>query len=147
MNTRLLAIGVAANLVTNGSFETGDFSGWTEGGNFEATGVTTAGFDGFAPEDGSYFAFLGPVGSDGTLSQTITDVAAATYLGSFYLASDGGTPNDFSASLNGVTKLSLTDIPQTGYVHYFGDFVGTGSDTITFSFRNDPSYLPWTMCR
>ena len=34
----------AQNLVSNGSFETDDFSGWTTGGNFEDTEVVTGAF-------------------------------------------------------------------------------------------------------
>ncbi len=34
----------AQNLVANGSFETGDFTGWTTGGNFEDTFVETGAF-------------------------------------------------------------------------------------------------------
>src|SRR5579872_5052181 len=56
----------AAQLVTNGSFETGDFTGWTV--NAGATFVASGGFDGYPAEDGNYFAALGNVGGIGTVS-------------------------------------------------------------------------------
>ena len=52
----------AANLIVNGSFETGDFTGWTLSGNTGVTGVTGS-FGGVDPEDGSFQAFFGPIGS------------------------------------------------------------------------------------
>jgi hypothetical protein len=56
----------AANLVTNGSFETGDFTGWTNtsGNQFAAQAPT----DGLYAEDGTWFAALGAFGTDGALS-------------------------------------------------------------------------------
>jgi hypothetical protein len=132
----------AANLITNGSFETGDFTGWTQGGNTGFTGVVTSGFDGITAEDGNYFAALGPVGSDGTLSQTFTDTPGVTYESSFWLASDGDTPNDFSVTGPGTLSLpTQTDIPAQPFEQFFGFFTGSGLDTITFTFRNDPGYL------
>src|SRR5262249_39216232 len=55
-----------AGLITNGDFETGDFTGWTtvNAGAF----VKGAGFDGFNPNGGTHFAALG-ASSLGTLSQ------------------------------------------------------------------------------
>jgi hypothetical protein len=133
----------AQNLVANGSFETGDFTGWTSGGNFEDTFVETGAFYQYSgAEDGLYYAALGPVGSDGTLSQTITDVAGGHYSFSFWFAAVGDNPSDFSASWDGTQLLSLTN-PTTGgvWTQYSYNVTGTGSDTLQFAFRDDPGYM------
>jgi len=133
----------AQNLLTNGSFETSDFTGWTTGGNFEDTEVVSGAFyDYTGAQDGNYYAVLGPVGSDGTLSQTLTDHAGAQYTVSFWFASVGDNPSDFSASWDGTPLLSLTN-PATGstWSQYTYSVTGTGSDTLTFAFRDDPAFM------
>ncbi len=133
----------AQNLLTNGSFETGDYTGWTEGGNFEFTQVVSGAFyDYSGAEDGIYYSTMGPVGTDGTLSQSFTDHAGASYTFSFWFASVGDDPSDFSAKWDGTTVLSLSD-PNTGanWTQFSFTETGTGNDTITFSFRDDPAYV------
>ena len=66
------ALPAQANLLVNGSFETGDFTGWTLTGNTGFTGVQ-GNFGGVDPEDGNFQSFWGPVGSDGFMSQTFVD--------------------------------------------------------------------------
>jgi hypothetical protein len=135
----------AANLITNGGFETGDFTGWTVVAN--ATGVTGPGFDGFNPHSGNFFANLGDTSGAypfGTLSQTISTVAGQLYTLSFYLSSDGALPNYFDVNWNGtlVTGSALTNVPdqRPNYTLYSFNLLGTGSDTLLFHEQNIPAY-------
>src|SRR5947207_3746098 len=95
------ALGVSglasANIVANGSFETGDFTGWTQIGNTGFTGVECPGAPFAGPGDGNCDAFLGPVGSNGTLSQSFPTVVGQVYSISFDFQPDGGAPSFFSA--------------------------------------------------
>jgi PEP-CTERM motif len=131
------------NLLTNGSFETSDFTGWTEGGNFEDTEVVSGAFyDYSGAEDGQFYAVLGPVGSDGTLSQTFATTIGAHYTFSFWFASVGDSPSDFTASWDSSQAISFLN-PNTGvnWTQFSFTETGTGSDSITFSFRDDPEYM------
>lgn len=140
--------GVAGNLVANCGFETGDFSGWTLSGNTGFTGVST----GYA-FSGNFGAALGPIGSDGFLSQTLwgnsltfayrqdpsywgLDSVSLTPFGScgagceiffldFWLSSPGGTPNDFTVLWNGGdVGPSLVDAGAFPYTEFNGYLYG-----------------------
>jgi len=129
------------NLVTNGSFETGDFTGWTLTGNTGFTGVECPGAPFAGPGQGNCDAFLGPIGSDGILSQTIA-TGPGQYQFDFYFQSDGGRPSDFSASFGGVTYLNVTNPAAGPYALY--SFLATATSanpTVSFSFRDDPGFL------
>jgi hypothetical protein len=132
------------NLVDNGSFETGDFTGWTQGGNTGSTAVLSGAYYVYSgAEDGTYFAVLGPVGSDGTLDQSLATTVGDTYTLSFYLASVGDSPSDFSASLGGTTLYSVID-PNSGgaYTQYVFGYTATSSSTdLNFTFRDDPAFM------
>jgi hypothetical protein len=129
---------VAGNLITNCGFETGDFTGWTLTGNTGFTGVS-----GSAPyvNSGNFGAQLGPVGSDGNLSQTFIG-SSTVYNASFWLYNDGGTPNDFTVFWNGVDAgPDLVDVGGFAYTEYVGTLPGNvGANTITFVYRQDPAY-------
>ncbi len=143
-----LAVGVPAfattpahanpNLLMNGSFETGDFSGWTQGGDTGFTSVVCGG----GAEDGNCYATMGPVGDQGTLSQTFGTSAGTQYTFSFWLNAIGDDPSNFSASWDGTVVYSQAD-PNTGGVWQEFSFTetGTGNDTILFSFRDDPGFI------
>jgi hypothetical protein len=129
-----------ANMVVNGGFETGDFTGWTVSAG--ATGVTTAGFDGFSPHSGTYFADLGNVGCCGSLSQSFTTTPGQILTLNYFLAADGGTPSHFQANWNGsaIAGSILDNSASSGYIQHTFNLVATGADTLTFLERNDPSY-------
>ena len=141
----LVATGAqAANLLVNGGFETGDFTGWTV--NVNNTGVTSS-FDGEVPHSGNYFAYLGDTDTTypfGTLSQTVADVSGQNLTLSYWLESDGQLPNYFDANWNGtlVAGSALTNVPdqRPNYVEYTFNVVGTGSDTLLFHEQNIPAY-------
>jgi hypothetical protein len=135
----------ATNLVTNGSFETGDFAGWTFGGNIGlafSQVVTGSHYDYSGAEDGSFYAELGPFGSDSTLSQTFSDTSGQGLVVSFWLDAVGDSPSDFSASFDGTTLYTATN-PSTGGVweQFTFDVTGTGSDTLQIAFRDDPGFI------
>jgi PEP-CTERM motif len=124
------------NLLVNGSFETGDFTGWTQSGNTNLSGVTGT-FAGLLPEDGNFQAFFGPVGSLGFISQTFSDVSGATYTVSLWEAGFGGNPSEFDVAINGTEYIDISPVPASGYAQYTFTFTGTGSDILSISNRND----------
>jgi hypothetical protein len=130
------------NLVNNGSFETGDFTGWnmTDGSLELVVSGPFAAYSG--AEDGSWYSVWGNIGGDGVISQTISDVAGQHYTFSFWFAAVGDDPSDFNAMWDSNTVYSQTD-PNTGgaWTLFTFDVVGSGSDTITFRGRDDPSWM------
>ena len=124
------------NEVANGSFETGDFSGW----NVSANNTSVA--KGIYTQSGAFGARLGNVGSLGTIAQTISTTAQATYTLSYWFFSDGFTPNYFDVLWNGVqiAGTEISDAGAFGYTNFKFTVGGTGNDTLTFRERNDPAY-------
>jgi PEP-CTERM motif len=140
------ALGVSglasANIVANGSFETGDFTGWTQSGNTGFTGVECPGVGFAGPGDGACDAFFGPVGSIGTITQNLTTVAGVRYEIAFDFDPDGGTPSSFSATFGGTTLTSLNNPPDTPYQVLRFQATATGATTaLSFNFRDDPGFL------
>jgi hypothetical protein len=135
-----------ANLLTNGGFETGDFTGWTL--TFQPSVTThstfvdngSAGFPG-VPHSGNFAAELGAVSGLGTLSQNISTVTGQTLNISLFLASDGGTPNEFDVLLNSLVLFSMQNIAPMGWTQLSLSTVATGSDILSIRERNDPGHL------
>jgi len=130
---------VPGNLVANCGFETGDFSGWTQSGGGPAV-VANGAFGGVAPTQGTHQAAIGPFEVHGNLVQTLATQAGVTYLLSFDLANlSGGTPNYWGVSWGGGLLQGDSDAPQFGYTTFSFVVTGTGSDSLAFSFLQDPS--------
>jgi hypothetical protein len=132
----------AASIVVNGGFETGDFTGWTQSGNTGFNGVQCPGPSATVAQ-GNCSAFFGPVGSTGTISQTLTTIVGQSYDIRFAFLPDGGNPSSFSALFDGFTLLSATNPPASSSFQFLS-FVRTANSTSTnlsFTFRDDPGFL------
>jgi len=143
-----LAVGIsgpahAVELVTNGSFETGDFTGWTLSGNTGFTGVECPGAPFAGPGDGNCDAFLGPVGSNGTLSQVLNTLPGRVYSINFDFQPDGGQTSFFSAVWDAQPALfSVTNPPASPYqVLHFTALATAATTSLSFNFRDDPGFL------
>lgn len=145
LNIRVAALAMAvalsgaaqANIVTNGDFETGSFSGWTQFGNTGATGVT----GGYA-HSGSFGGQFGAVGSAGGIFQTLVTVVGQTYDISFWLRADSGTPNTFAFNWDGgADELVFSNSPGFAYQQFTYALTATSATTdLRFAIRHDPAY-------
>lgn len=127
----------AQNLLTNGGFETGNFSGWTQGGN--------SGFDGVSSglaHSGTYAGFFGAVNSTSTLSQAVTTTLGALYNLDFWWQPDGGIPNGINVIWGGSIIWVVNNAPAAPYTHEtFTNLVGqAGSTTLTFTLQDNPGF-------
>jgi hypothetical protein len=133
------------NIVFNGGFETGDFAGWTQGGNTGDTGV-----DMDSAHSGNFGAFMGPVKSPGTLSQNLATSAGSIYELSFFMFG-GGEGEMLDGGFGGIefqvfwggTMIFDTNSPPSSYQQFqFFNLTASGPTTqLKFVFQNDPSFF------
>jgi hypothetical protein len=137
----LIAAGAnaSAELVTNGGFETGNFSGWTQFGNTGATGVVGASQ---YVHSGTFGAAFGAIDSPGGIFQSLSTTVGATYAVSFWMSIDSGTPNSMTFNWDdGADELSLVDAPVQGMTHYTYLLTASSASTdLRFNIRHDPNW-------
>jgi hypothetical protein len=151
-----------ANLVVNGDFESGSFSGWTTT-NIEAPWSGVRGFSTaygcITPHGGRYYASLSNDYNAGTIpghgqvaeiSQTLNTTNGTNYTVSFWAyietQANGSYPISpglvFQAYWDDTQLLSIVNPPSgpSGWVNYQFSVIGTGSDTLSFYGANVPRY-------
>lgn len=132
-----------ADLIVNGDFETGDFTGWTLAG--DTSDPTTFGVDESNPHSPTHNAYFGPFGDSLTLSQSFATTPGGSYVFDYWLQSEDGGPspqNLFSVSFGGTTLETLIDVPAFSYRNESFTVTATSAlTTVTFSFRNDSAYF------
>jgi len=146
----MAAIGSAtpacADYLTNGSFETGDLTGWTPGGDqtfvFVVPGSFTYTGGGVVQgaQHGSNYVYEGPEGADAFLSQTFADTAGQRLIISGWVTGDGSSPSDVQFLFNGAVLGSVNPVPDQIWTQYVFTTAATGNDTFTVGFRNDNSF-------
>ena len=131
----------AANLIVNGGFETGDYTGWTSTGPGRFA-VEPSGVGGWPSHSGNFFSWEGAIGSDHLLSQTFADTAGQGLTIAFWYGSSGSTPNDLNVFWNAGLIFNLTDLASTkpDYSLFRFFVTATGTDTLTIGIRNDFSF-------
>jgi hypothetical protein len=137
----VLVPAAAANIVTNGGFESGDFTGWTIaatscGSDF---GITTNPVD---AESGNYAAFFNGScpGSYDSFQQALPTIAGQNYAVSFYIETQGSAARDLIVNWNGAPILNLSGAGTGVYALYnLIEPATTSSTTLEFQGYNTSS--------
>jgi PKD repeat protein len=126
-------------LVVNGGFETGDFTGWSTGGNFESCFVVSS--PTFA-HSGAWGAFLEPTGSLGYIYQTLATTPGTAYALSLWLDNPvSSTGAAFAVSWNGTALLNWTNPPAFAWTNIQFNVTAPGSNTVLqFGFVNNNAF-------
>lgn len=142
-----LSIGAAglahgSNLVVNGSFETGDFTGWTVNGDMDHVGVCDASTcpGGLAPEDGNFAAyFRKAVDKTSPLFQEVATTPGQYYKIHIELANpEGGDSNYFEVDWNGQEAFHKTNSGPFSWTDVSFEAQATDAETeLSFTFAND----------
>jgi hypothetical protein len=133
----------AGHIVVNGGFETGDFTGWTQGGAPNSSVVNHT-----APHSGSYAAYLQAVNGVGSLSQALATAAGDQLHLSFWLKVNGdddkkkSPQNSFEVWLGGDLLFSGSNLHPANYKQYTFDTTATGPSTgLVFTFSNKRNFF------
>ena len=127
-----------ATLITNGGFETGDFTGWSTSTNHGTASVTGM-FNGISPHSGSDQAVFSGLSAATTATQTITTTPGTSYTIDFFLALTrgpfGGDPT-LGVTFGGVQIYSNVFSSGFGYTKFsFNVTASSASSDLEFLFE------------
>jgi hypothetical protein len=135
----------AMEYLSNGGFETGDFAGWTQGGNFQFTNVVSGlspNGEYSGPQNGTYYTYAGPGDSPATLSQTFVDTPGEKLTISGWVIGNNLGPSYVNFLFNNALFLSIGDpVPDQPWTQYSFSTTATGNDTFSLAFRDDPAFI------
>ncbi len=141
--------GARADLVVNGGFETGDFTGWTVTAGASGSYIVVSSFGTahtgapFGPHSGQYEASFGGIGpGDDSISQTLSTTPGQSYVLEYWLAniSGPGPTEHFQASWGGqvISASIISNAEAFPYTEYSFTVVASASMTqIQFSGHQD----------
>jgi hypothetical protein len=137
-----------SNLVVNGSFMTGDFTGWNGSGTLSNEVDENSYFAGY---EGLNTAIIGNTESHNIIQQTISVSQGILYQISYVLKNDGGDPVQyFACTLDGGdtvipdSVISLTDgtLPAIDWTIFSFMFIANSSSiNLGFITQQDPAYF------
>lgn len=147
---RVFALSVTPEqLVVNGGFEAGNFTGWTESGTSGALGLTAVTQITNLVHSGAYAAGFGSPNTHGygvaSISQTLPTAAGQLYVFSFWLYCNGETPNRFVAywnGTNGTTVFNESNMQGIGWTNVI--YIGrpaSSNTVIELGGEDNPYYL------
>lgn len=133
----LLAASTQAQLVTNGGFETGNFSGWTEFGDITFNGVWDV--DSHSGEFNAYFGPLTPGGIEQSILANPGDQIEVSF---WARTEDGLTPNSLLAELGGQVIASVMDLTDPDWTAFTSTITVTSANPILrFTVVDPAGYL------
>lgn len=125
----LVGVNSAHAAFINGSFETGDLTGWTGSATQFGSGLNPFGATRGSGMDGTYWAWLAGYEASRYIEQTVTGLTAGTgYAVKFIIASEGSLSDNILVSADGGPSTTFSAPPYPGGNAFWGDWVSKEFD-------------------
>jgi hypothetical protein len=138
------ATAFADSIVTNGNFQTGDFTGWQH----NTSGVTNHPWT-VAESGSNFYASTGCVGieciegnstQEAWLSQVLTTVVGQTYTLTFDYSPVNAAPDELEVDFGSTDVVDLINVPDSIHTYSYTVTATTTATELQFLGRQDPGY-------